>query len=117
MIKFIYVCMSVVLLSMLGLSASFMFDGINDSYREIVARSEANLPQGPVQIADSGLSWDEIYAVRAPDMEIDLATMTPEQLNNIETAAGEDSFSQGFTGRAPAALADPSSEETNIQAF
>jgi hypothetical protein len=95
MVRFIFVCMGVVALSILTLAAQFMMDGIEGAKQQVAARNdEAPAPE-----------------VMAVESEI-----TAEQLNAIETAAGADAainapgnqtFGDAFTADAPKALKEP----------
>lgn len=109
MVRFIFVCMGVVALSLLSLAGQFMLDGIEGARNQIAARNDAALPQADVVAVDS-------------------STPNPEQLNAIDTAAGDDaaqnapgnqSFGATFSTDAPAGLQDvqavPSAETTPIE--
>lgn len=91
MVRFIFVCMTVVALSVLTMGGQFIMDGINNAQQEVAAR---NTPA--VQAVETVAAQDNFSA---------------EALNDIETAAGanfdpNDNFSGGFTNQAPKALAD-----------
>ncbi len=97
MIKFIYVCMGVVALSALSVAGQFLFTGIDGAQQDIAARNAEEMPiENPVATE---------VAVQQTEEE----TFSPEVLNAIETAAGasnDDGFGNGFTDKAPVALAD-----------
>ena len=94
MVRFIFVCMGVVALSILTIAAQFMMDGINSAQQEVAARNE-----------------------EAPEVEVVAVESEPsaEDLNAIETAAGADAaadapgnqtFGETFTADAPKALTE-----------
>lgn len=102
MVRFIFVCMGVVALSILTIAAQFMLGGIQDAQQQVAARND-EAPQADIAAIES--------------------EPTPEDLNAIETAAGADAainapgnqtFGEAFSAEAPKALADPapSIEET-----
>ena len=119
MIRFIFVCMAVVALSILATAGQFMVDGINKARNGVTARNQIlTQPEETAAIKASGPSFEEIYA-NAPVQQIDASS--PEGLNDIETAAGgNDSFSGGFTNVAPRALGDdtavPAADESQAVA-
>lgn len=95
MVRFIFVCMGVVALSILTLAAQFMMDGIEDAQQQVVARNDA-----------------------APETEIVAVEGEPsaEELNAIVTAAGADdsidapgnqTFGDAFSTDVPNALKEP----------
>lgn len=90
MLRFIFVCMGVVALSLIAISAQFLTDGVSDATDNVIARNTVAVEQ---------------------DVALD-DTMTAEQLNQIETTAGavsfdpNDTFEGGFTNEAPKALED-----------
>lgn len=92
MLRFIFVCMGVVALSLVAIGAQYMTDGISGEADNVIARNVEAQP--------------EVQAVAAED------TVSPEDLNAIETTAGtpsfdpNDTFTGGFTNEAPKALAD-----------
>ena len=95
--KFIYICMAVVALSFFSIALQPMFKGIEEQRDAIAARNEA----APETATD--------VAVAAPETE----SVTPEDLNAIETAAGGDGpaqpdvgFGANFTNVAPKGLED-----------
>lgn len=107
MVRFIFVCMGVVALSLLSLAGQFMLDGIEDARNQVAARNDA------VVEAD-------VVAVET--------TVSPDALNDIETAAGDDpandapgnqTFGEAFTTQTPTALQDtsaaPAIEEAPIE--
>lgn len=93
MMRFIYVCMAVVAVALLSIAAQPMIDGIGDARQTIAARDAA-----PEEQVENVAAIDE--------------SMTPEELNALETAAGgndvtaDQGFGENFTGTAPAALAE-----------
>ena len=92
MVRFIFVCMAVVALSVVAIAAQYMTGGISDATQSVIARN-----------------MDDTQDVQAIASAED---MTAEQLNAIETTAGtpsfdpNDTFDGGFTNVAPKALAD-----------
>lgn len=103
MVRFIFVCMSVVALSILTVSAQFMVNSIKDTRSSVLARNTVEAPAQ--QTASDSLSFEEIYAMMPTPAQVD-GEVDPAMLNDIETAAGGDEFSSGFTGVAPRALGD-----------
>lgn len=105
MVRFILVCMAVVLTTIIATSAQFVVDGIDSARNAVIARNNPQ-PQD-VELAKtqaSGPSFEEIYA-NAPVISTD--NMSAEQLNAMETAAGGNDFgSDAFTNIAPAGLED-----------
>lgn len=95
MVRFIFICMGVVAVSILSIAGQFVFHGIQDAQKTVLARNDAGIA------ASSGST-----ATTTTD------TQTPVLLNAIETAAGvvsydpADTFSKGFTNVAPKALDD-----------
>lgn len=93
MMRFIYVCMAIVAVSLLSIAAQPVIDGITDARQTIAARDVA-----PQTQAENVAVIDE--------------AMTPEELNALETAAGsndgavDQGFGESFTGTPPAALAE-----------
>ena len=93
MLRFIFVCMGVVALALVAIGAQYMTDGISGEAANVVARNTEAQPA-------------EIQAVAYED------TVSPQDLNAIETTAGtpsfdpNDTFTGGFTNEAPKALAD-----------
>lgn len=92
MLRFIFVCMGVVALSLIAISAQFLTDGVSDATDSVIARNTVAVEQ------EQDVALDD--------------TMIAEQLNQIETTAGavsfdpNDNFSGGFTNEAPKALED-----------
>ena len=91
MVRFIFVCMGVVALSILTIASQYMIDGIQNAQQEVAARNSA----------------ETVVAVEE--------AVSPEDLNAIDTAAGVDTdaaspgnqtFGDAFTAEAPAALRD-----------
>lgn len=94
MVRFIFVCMGVVALSILTIAAQFMMDGIESAQEQVAARN-----------------------AEAPEVEVVAVESEPsaEDLNAIETAAGADAaadapgnqtFGDTFTADAPKALTE-----------
>ena len=91
MVRFIFVCMGVVALSLLSLAGQFMLDDINEAQSQIAARNNA-APETDVVAVETAVN--------------------PEDLNDIETAAGSSSndepgnqtFGNAFSSDTPAAL-------------
>lgn len=105
MVRFIFVCMGVVALSIVTMAAQYMVDGINTAEQLVAARNDR--AQG------------ETVAALAP-VPAAADTTSPDALNNIETAAGaqtgNDNFGSGFTDVAPDALADDPAPASPIAA-
>lgn len=99
MLRFIFVCMGVVALSLIAIAGQFVMDGVSDATDTVIARNAVIVEQ-------------------EQDIAMDDASIA-EQLNAIETTAGavafdpNDTFSGGFTNEAPKALQDaqPSMDE------
>ena len=93
MLRFIFVCMGVVVLSVAAIGAQYMMDGVSGAADSVMARN-AETTQDDVQ----AIAFEEF---------------SPEALNAIETTAGtptidpNDTFTGGFTDEAPKALRDP----------
>ena len=98
LVRGIFVCMGVTVLSIASIPVIEIFKGVSAERAQMMA--------------SSGLQIDS----DATDTEI--AATLAESLNDIETAAGTDmqddmpydetdAFSSGFSGTAPAALAEP----------
>lgn len=106
MLRFIFVCMGLVALSILTISSQYMLHGIKEARQEVAARNTVNAVEQQPAVA-SGPTFEEIYA-SMPQPETASVDMTdPAALNAIETTAGGDEFpATGFTGVAPAGLAD-----------
>jgi hypothetical protein len=105
MIRFIFLCMAVVALSILTVAAQFMVNSIRGSQESVVARNAVETPAQDTAGADS-LSFEQIYALSPKPAEMGEGEIDPSVLNAIETAAGEDDFSTGFRNVAPSALSD-----------
>jgi hypothetical protein len=101
MLRFIFVCMGVVALSLVAIGAQYITDGISNEADNVIAR---NAEQAP-----------EVQAVAAED------SISPEDLNAIETTAGtpsfdpNDTFTGGFTNEAPKGLEDDVPAATPVQ--
>ena len=101
MLRFIFVCMGVVALSLVAIGAQYMTDGISGEAENVMARNAETQP--------------EIQAVAVED------TVSPEDLNAIETTAGtpsfdpNDHFSGGFTNEAPKGLEDNAPSAAPVQ--
>lgn len=93
MVRFIFVCMGVVALSLLSLAGQFMLDGIEDARDQVAARNDA-------------AAEADVIAVET--------NIAPEDLNDIETAAGDalndapgnQTFGEAFSSNAPLGLQD-----------
>lgn len=104
MVRFIFLCMAVVALSILTVAAQFMVNSIQGSRDAVTARNTVAAPVTETATADT-LTFEQIYAMHAAPSGFD-GDIDPALLNAIETAAGGDDFGNGFTGVAPSALAD-----------
>lgn len=101
MIRFIFLCMAVVALSIVAIGAQYMMGDMKSAETSVMARNAA-----PEDVAtDSVAAMDE--------------TFSPESLNQIETSAGamvddgaDAGFGAGFTNTAPKALGDDAPVET-----
>lgn len=91
MVRFIFVCMGIVALSVLTLGAQYMMDGIQGAQQQVADRNDG----------------ETVVAVEE--------TISAEDLNAIDTAAGADTdadanapgnqtFGDAFTAEAPTAL-------------
>jgi hypothetical protein len=93
MVRFIFVCMGVVALSLLSIAGQFIVDGISGAQQQIAARNDA-----------------------APDVQavaVQADEPSAEDLNAIEAAAGagadepgNQTFGEVFSDEAPKALKD-----------
>lgn len=99
MMKFIYICMALLIISFVGIP---VYHGIKGEHDRLQPRTIA-----ATDIPDDGdISFVEIYAPTSGNNEAG-------ELNAISPAAGntvEDEFSQGFTNREDRALADTPEE-------
>lgn len=92
MLRFIFVCMTVVGLCFVAMGTQYMSTGIEGAADDVFARNMEPQP------ATQDVAMDET---------------SPEALNAIETTAGEpafdpnDKFVGGFTDETPKALMDP----------
>lgn len=97
MVRFIYLCMGILFLSMVAVPIYF---GVSKEHKNIQVSANT-----PADEQDTSLSFEEIYALADEGQET-----TPESLGNIAPAAGAettpDSFSSGFNKREDSALAD-----------
>ncbi|MFA5593016.1 MAG: hypothetical protein WC989_06860 [Micavibrio sp.] len=97
MLKFIFMCMGIVALSLLSISMQSVTGGLTETQQMI---SQRNMPEEPVQAiaaASEPAPWE------VDDGEF----FSPDRLNMIETAAGgEDDFGPAFTETAPKGLED-----------
>jgi|GEM_PF-2552513 len=104
MVRFIYACMALLLISFIGVP---IYKGISDEHQKITTVADAQEAQ-----TDDSLSFKEIYDLAAEDQNSD----DPAFLNEILPAAGgsetTDNFSSGFTAREDSALADTPKEIT-----
>lgn len=106
MIRFIFVCMALVAVSILTVASQYMVKGVEGARDTITARNAGPAMEGAATAQNEGPSFEEIYAMM-PAPSPDAAITDPAALNDIETAAGGDDFpATGFTGIAPKALAD-----------
>lgn len=114
MVRFILACMVVVALTILATSAQFMVQGIEGARQQIAARN-AEMPAEQIAEAPQAPSQEEqAVAVAEPE------NMSPEFLNEIETAAGgfNDEFpAEGFTNVAPKGLEDDVIAATPLEAM
>lgn len=96
MVRFIFVCMAITALSLLSIAAQPLIDGISQTQQTLAQRN----------IEDSALPFPS----NTPDDAAMETAMTPDALNNIDTAAGgfssedDGNFGTGFSNSAPAAL-------------
>jgi hypothetical protein len=96
MIRFIYVCMIVVAVSVVSIAGQFVMGDIQEAQQALAERNS----EGPL---------NEAVAAAQPSED-----MSAEALNQIDTAAGDvtvdgaenNTFGVPFTGQTPAALAD-----------
>jgi hypothetical protein len=97
MMRFIFVCMAVTAFSILSIMGQDVVNGILEKRAEILAENTPKETQGL-----------PVGQTNKPRLVADAQeTMpSPEELNAIETAAGNDEFTSGFTDTAPKALAD-----------
>lgn len=98
MVRFIFVCMAVVALSVITMAGQYMMDGIKGAEQSVAARN--------TQTQDAVAA---IQPAAAPADQTANAT-SPEELNNIATTAGSETgngnFGASFTNTAPAALSE-----------
>jgi hypothetical protein len=108
MVRFIFLCMAVVALSLVTIGAQFLMDDMKDEGASIMARN-AEQPVDADVVENASVNED---------------TFSPESLNQIETTAGgfdspDVGFGQGgFTNQSPKALGDntPVAAETQDEA-
>ncbi|MCI5059503.1 MAG: hypothetical protein MRY79_00360 [Alphaproteobacteria bacterium] len=108
MIRFIYGCMAVIILSFVAIP---IYHGVSTEKARLEVLASVD------QEGDDSLSFEEIYEIASE------GGVSPEALNNIEAAAGGDTepdkFTTGFSGRENSALADiePAlgAEETTLE--
>lgn len=113
MMKFIYLCAAVLILSFTALP---VFYGVSDERATILASNEID----QTAPTESSLSFEEIYDIAAQGQDINQEnTFDPASLNEIKPAAGVefDTFPSGFSKTGDAALTDTliPVEETSIQ--
>lgn len=104
MLRFIFVCMGIVALSVLSIGMQSMTDGIDSAQTRI---AERNAPQ---------TETDTVVAMETPDTEM---AVSPEDLNEINTAAGDTydpGFGESFSNEAPKALADDPAPQAMLPA-
>lgn len=113
MLRFIYICMGVVALSVLSIAGQSLFSGLDDSYQSVLDRNN----DGSAVVARSAAPDAPQIAATEPE------ELSAESLNEIESAAGGDSnisdpgdeFGQRFTASAPKALGDDGGTEKPVQ--
>lgn len=101
MVRFIFICMGVVVVSFLTLAFQSVTDGLTSAQQEITARNEA-------------VEQETVSVIEQPDN-----TEGAADLNKIDTAAGfaqsgNDDFGTGFTNTAPTALEEPTPVQTPV---
>jgi hypothetical protein len=94
MVKFIFVCMAVTAFALISIPAQPLIGGILQARQQVEARNET-APSAPIASAE----------ITSPET-------SPEDLNAVETAAGDASssnhnFGAAFTDAAPKALQSP----------
>lgn len=96
MMRFIYFCMALLVLSFIGVP---IYNGVSSEHEKITTLATTETP------SDDSLSFAEIYA-QAEDTTLD----NPAFLNDIMPAAGDnnssDNFSSGFRNQEDSALAE-----------
>ncbi len=105
MVRFIMLCMAVVVLSF---AFAPVFSGISKEHQNLMAAAEA-----PQQQPQGDISFEEIYRLAENAIE-----SNPALLNNIMPAAGEahnDQFSMGFSNREDSALENTQSIVENTE--
>lgn len=96
MLRFIYICMGVVALSILSIALQPVMNGVEAARDQIAARNKG------------ATETESAIAV----MDTETEELSPESLNAIETAAGADTempdtgFGESFTHQAPKGLED-----------
>ena len=110
MLRFIYGCMAVVILSFVAIP---IYHGISTEKGDINVLADAR------SNAEGDLTFEEIYALASEDAA---TPTTAEGLNDMMPAAGDDAstdrFSSGFNGTQDSALADtprPEAAPTNAE--
>lgn len=97
MVRFIFVCMAIVALSGISILAQGITGDISNVRTQVADRNQ------PAE--------DTVVAFIAEEQEPAEEFFSPDQLNEIETAAGwddsNDNFGMAFTDEAPKALAEP----------
>lgn len=98
MVRFIFVCMAITAVSLLSIAAQPLIDGIAQTRQELAQRNiEDSVLPPPADLLNDATTE---------------TAMTAEELNDIDTAAGDFSgedngnFGAAFTNAAPAALAE-----------
>jgi hypothetical protein len=108
MVRFIFLCMTVVALSLVTMGAQFLMDDMKDENASIMAR---NTPKAQgATVLESASTQEDAFS--------------PEALNQIETTAGgfdaaaDAGFGTGgFTNTAPKALGDDASTVMETKAI
>lgn len=94
MVRFIFICMAVVAVAILTTTAQFMIDGIDQAQDTVSARNTAP------SVEQASTPSQDVAAITSEE------NLTPEALNDIQTAAGDEPFTGGFSGQAPKGLED-----------
>lgn len=115
MMRFIFACMAVVAVSAAFMMSQGITAGIDNARDEVLARNAPATIEPAAAPADEGVSFEEIYAGGKAPQNAGDAFFSPEELNNIDTAAGED-FKGGFTDEAPKALKEQTPQPETLEA-
>jgi len=103
--RFIFICAGIFIGSLAALPVIGVFQGISEERANILASNETKAPE----TQNDEITFAEIYA---------MAEESPQDLNEIEPAAGEieDSFTGGFSDTAHPALGQtPTAAEFDIE--